>query len=76
MAQVDDEYPDSGWRIRGTSEAIEADEAAGRTPQYVALGAVLNEDDSWLSLVDEPVGSAFIRNLSTGYFDACEREAQ
>jgi hypothetical protein len=54
-----DKDPDSGWRIRGTPEAITADECAGKGLRYVALGAVLNRDDRWLNLINEPAGSAF-----------------
>jgi hypothetical protein len=59
LAGPDDKYPDSGWRIRAPQEAIDADAQAGRKPLYVALGAVLNQDDRWLHLIDEPVGEAF-----------------
>lgn len=59
MGQEGDKYPDSGWRIRGSDEAIEDDEANSREPRYVALGKVLNADDRWLSLIDSPVGSHF-----------------
>ena len=54
-----DKYPDSGWRIRGIEPEIESDLAAGKSAQYVALGAVLNEDDRWFDLLDEPAGEAF-----------------
>jgi hypothetical protein len=68
MTDPDDKYPDSGWRIRGESHlAVDGDED-GPTPKYIALGAVLNCDDSWLSLIDAPVGSAFMRNVATGEF--------
>ncbi len=55
----DDEYQDSGWRIRGTDAGIAEDEQLGRSPSYVALGAVLNRDDRWLHLIDEAVGEHF-----------------
>lgn len=71
MAQPDDKYLDSGWRFRGTDEAISEDERLGLEPQYVALGAVHNHDDSWLELIDEPTGSRFIRDLQTQKFVAC-----
>jgi len=52
MTREGDQFPDSGWRIRGSEDACAQDQAAGRTIQYVALGAVLNRDDSWLGLID------------------------
>ncbi|HSX55341.1 MAG TPA: DUF2185 domain-containing protein [Sphingomonas sp.] len=63
-----DTDPDSGWRIRGTAEAIAEDERRGQPPQFVALGAVLNCDDSWLDLIDAPVGAAYAREGETGDF--------
>ena len=55
----DDEYEDSGWRIRGTSEAIADDEQRGEGPMYIAIGKVLNADDRWLPLIDREHGTAF-----------------
>ncbi|WP_128892584.1 DUF2185 domain-containing protein [Erythrobacter sp. HKB08] len=52
MTREGDTYPDSGWRIRGTQEAIDADEANGNKPHYIAIGKVLNVDDRWLHLID------------------------
>ena len=59
MAREGDEYPDSGWRIRGTDEAIAEDERLGEKAMYIALGKVLNQDDRWIHLIDSPVGRAF-----------------
>ena len=59
MTREGDEYEDSGWRIRGTDEAIADDEARGDHPIYIALGKVLNADDRWLHLIDSKPGSAF-----------------
>jgi hypothetical protein len=68
MAGPDDKHPDSGWRIRGKEET--GDDMDERKPAYVALGAVLNRDDSWLHLIDEPVGSAFMRNFETNTYES------
>ena len=70
LAGEDDKYPDSGWRIRGDWRNLSNSEIDDREVTYVALGAVLNRDDSWLGLIDEPVGSAFIRNWETGAFES------
>ena len=62
MTREGDTYEDSGWRIRGTQEAIDQDEANGEMPRYIALGAVLNVNDSWLPLIDAEPGSYFAWN--------------
>ncbi len=59
MTREGDKDEDSGWRIRGTDEAIEEDRLAGREPHYIALGKVLNADDRWLHLIDREIGVAF-----------------
>ena len=63
-----DHYPDSGWRIRGDTRGASDKQIQKRPAAYVALGLVLNQDDSWLSLIDEPVGSAFEKNYKTGKY--------
>lgn len=68
----DDKYPDSGWRIRGDYRGIDDAALDERKTSYLALGVVLNCDDSWLRLIDEPIGSEFIRDWATDTFDACE----
>lgn len=66
MAQEGDRFSDSGWRIRGRMD----DTTGERVPEYVAIGAVLNQDDSWLHLIDAPVGSAFLRDFQTDTYHA------
>jgi hypothetical protein len=65
-----DEFPDSGWRLRGTSAAIAADEKNALNPKYIAIGAVLNQDDRWIHLINEPAGTAFQWNDALGEFEA------
>lgn len=67
--RADDRFPDSGWRIRGDYRSLSDEEIDNRETRYIALGKVLNEDDSWLHLIDAPVGSAFVRNWQTGAFE-------
>lgn len=64
----EDRYPDSGWRIRADYRDVTDHELEAGEVDFIALGKVLNVDDSWLHLIDEPVGSAFIRNWETGEF--------
>ncbi|MDJ0977696.1 MAG: DUF2185 domain-containing protein [Erythrobacter sp.] len=59
MTREGDKYQDSGWRIRGTDEAIADDKARSLDPVYIALGKVLNQDDRWLHLIDREIGVAF-----------------
>lgn len=67
MTQEGDKYPDSGWRLRGTPEAVEADRTREHPFEYIALGKALNQDDRWLHLIDEGPGVAFQWNA-----DACD----
>jgi hypothetical protein len=63
-----DAYPDSGWRFRCDTRGLADAEYENPSFSYIALGKVLNSDDSWLHLIDEPVGSAFLRDWATGDF--------
>jgi hypothetical protein len=68
MRGEEDQYPDSGWRIRGQLDHPVADAPDDRKISYLALGAVLNRDDSIIDLLDAPVGSAFARDFATGLY--------
>jgi hypothetical protein len=68
FTQDGDKYPDSGWRIRGDYRGLTDEEIDVRECDYIAIGPVLNVDDSWLHLIDEPVGARFIRDWATGKF--------
>ena len=72
MAQEDDEYSDSGWRIRGDVSRMSDEQYESGGASYIALGAVLNKDDSWLHLIDSPHGTAFLINPDTGEFEPTE----
>jgi hypothetical protein len=69
-----DKYPDSGWRIRGDYRGVSDADIEARGGAYAALAAVLNVDDSWLHLIDAPIGSAFIRDWDSGEFVPEERD--
>jgi hypothetical protein len=73
LAGPDDKHPDSGWRIRGRQGELTDDEMDDREAAYVAVGAVLNRDDSWLHLVDAPTGSAFRRDSASGIYNPVAR---
>lgn len=66
--ELGDRGPDSGWRIRGDYRGLPDEEIEAREGDYVALGAVLNVDDSWIDLIDAPVGAAFIRDWESDRF--------
>ena len=62
-----DEERDSGWRITANDESDEYMENSDNIV-YVSLGAVLSNDDSMVTLLEFPVGTAFVRDSKTGEF--------
>ncbi|PKP80102.1 MAG: DUF2185 domain-containing protein [Alphaproteobacteria bacterium HGW-Alphaproteobacteria-18] len=72
MTRDGDGYPDSGWRIRADVELLSDEEYETPNATYIAIGKVLNKDDSWLHLIDAPVGTAYLRNSETGLFEETE----
>jgi hypothetical protein len=75
MADPDDKYPDSGWRIRGDQRNQTDEELDATKISHVALGAVLNRDDSWLHLIDAAIGSSFTRDFTTGEYLTDRRDS-
>jgi hypothetical protein len=69
MQQEGDTYPDSGWRVRGRMGDATEEQLEARAAHYVAVGVVLNEDDSWLGIIDAPVGSRFMRDFVTNTYN-------
>jgi hypothetical protein len=65
--EAPDRDDDSGWRFTAGDESDEymddADNAA-----YVSVGAVLSKDDSFIDLLDAPIGAAFERDRDTMAF--------
>ena len=68
MAKEGDRFSDSGWRIRGDTRGKSTEELASREIAYVAVGVVLNKDDTWLHLIDEPIGANFEKDFEGGVF--------
>jgi hypothetical protein len=68
LAEEGDEFPDSGWRVRGDTRGNLRDQIGSRKVAYVALGAVLNRDDSWFHLIDEPIGARFEKDYGKDKF--------
>jgi hypothetical protein len=67
------EEKDSGWRITANDESDEYMDDS-KNCAYVSLGAVLTRDDSFIHLLDSPIGAAFIRVGETGEFVALPSE--
>lgn len=66
--QDGERFADSGWRIRGDMRGASAAQLAERKIAYVALGAVLNKDDSWVHLIDEPTGASYDKDFDKSVF--------
>ena len=67
LREEPDQDNDSGWRFFANDESDDYFD----TPEnlhFVALGAVLNCDDTFIGLLDSPLGSAFLRDEATGQF--------
>lgn len=66
-----DTEKDSGRRIMAGDESDEYMDESDNI-HFVSLGAVLNQDDSFIGCLDSPVGAAFERDEATGRFVAAE----
>jgi hypothetical protein len=65
--EPDEKYKDSGWRfLAGDEDDVYMDNP--ENTQYTSIGTVLNIDDSFIHLLDYPVGSSFIRDEDSGLF--------
>ena len=68
-----DEERDSGWRITSNTESDEYMDDSNNVAD-VSLGAVLSRDDSFIDLLDQPTGSAFIRDAQSEAFSRVANE--
>jgi hypothetical protein len=59
---------DRGWRISHHARPMENEDIYQEKVLYVPTCFALDMDDSWLPLIDSPIGSAFKKNLRTGSF--------
>ena len=64
---------DSGWRFTANDESDEYMENSDNL-QFVSVGLVLSHDDSFIHLLDEPSGVAFVRDMKTGVLVPVRRE--
>lgn len=58
---------DSGWRFTADDETDEYMDDPENVA-YVSVGRVLSVDDSFIDLLDLPVGASFVRDPETGAF--------
>jgi hypothetical protein len=59
---------DRGWRISHHPRPMEKEDIYQEKVLYVPTCFALDMDDSWLPLIDSPIGSAFKKNPRTGLF--------
>jgi hypothetical protein len=73
------DYPDSGWRILSVNENVDITSAsikeilAKHNIRYTQLRDALLWGDSWIHLIDQPIGSAFLRTTATGLFSKVDK---
>jgi len=70
-----DKDDDSGWHIMAGDEAQEYMDDSSNI-SWVSLGAVLQEDNSILSVLDAPIGIAYERNSETNRFEMVEQDIE
>lgn len=73
---AEDNYPDTGWRLRADVAQLTDEQYENPRANYVAIGAALNRDDSFLSLLDAPQGSAFFRESGADDFHPVDPPTQ
>jgi hypothetical protein len=72
LYREDGDYEDySGWTIMSDYETQEYIDDSTNL-QYVSIGKVLNLDDSFIHLLDEPIGSDFAKDEVTGKYFSIE----
>lgn len=60
-------FKDSGWRfLEGDEDQASLDKPDNA--QFVSLGLILNNDDSFIDLLESSIGSAYLRDKETGRF--------
>lgn len=64
-------YEDTGWRIMAGDESDDYMDNSENI-HLVSIGAVLTRDDSFIDILDAPIGSAFEKN-EKGKFEPVER---
>lgn len=66
-----DTEEDCGWRFLAGNESDAYMEDAANF-EFVSIGAVLNQDDSVLDLLQEPIGSVFEKDVDSDKFNRVE----